>query len=243
MAPDNQLLAAATIKMTGDGVGDDFEVLECLIHYAALGVAGVVSAIAVTAAATCQFIDEVQLFDDGAVGGFKHPRLGAIDQGNACMLHAVEDGGQRFQMESLIQDDVALGQFGGQFELAPISIGHARKDSLAFAPVAAQRIRHFQDALQVRPCGLVLTSFLLRLAERAIDQVFDEDGLVTMRPVRWRRGLIVERYCAALRRMEISQFSDVISCDHSASPAWLVCENQLADESVTSSGYTPPLGL
>src|SRR6516164_415807 len=208
MTPDYQFFAAAAIEMSGDGVGDNFEVLECLIHYAALRVACVVSAIAVTAAATCQLIDEVQLFADGAVGDFKHARLGAIDQGNAGMLHAVEDGSQRFQMESLIQDDVALEQFGGQFELAPIAVGHACKDSLAFAPVAAQRIGHFQDALEVRPCGLVLTSFLLRFAERAVDQVFDEDGLVTMRPVRWRRGLIVERYCAALRRMEISQLSD-----------------------------------
>ena len=66
--------------------------------------------------------------------------------------------------------------------------------------------------------GLEVSTFLLRLAESVADQVLDEDGFVAMGAVGRRRGLIVESNGAALRRVEISELSDVRLGDHSGSP-------------------------
>src|SRR5271167_1226484 len=187
--------------------------------------AGVVAAPAVAAPSACQFVDEVQLLDDHAIGNLEDACLGAIDQRHAGVLHAIENGGQWLQVKPLIEDDVAPGKIGGQIELAPVSLGPARKDGPGLAAVATQRIGHLQNALQVGSCGLVFASFLLCLAESAIDQVFHKNHFVAVRTVGGCRGLIVKRYRAALRRMEISQLPDVISCDHSASPASVLTWN------------------
>src|SRR5450631_3800600 len=218
MTADQQFLASAVLDMTSDGVGDDFEMLHGFIHHPALDVAGVIAAPSIATAATGQLVDEVELLEDGAVGNLKDARLGTIDQHHAGMLHAIEDRRQRLQVEALIENQVCFGQLRGQIELAPDALSGTGKNGLAMAAVVAQHFGHLKNALQVGKGGLLFASFLLRLAEHIVDQVLYEDGFVSMRTVGGRRGLIVKRYRAALRRVEICEFTDVISRDHSGSP-------------------------
>src|SRR6516165_4136006 len=116
MTADYQLLAAVTVEMPGNGISDNLEMLHRFVHHAALDMSRVVSTPPVAAAAAGKLIDKVQLLDDRAVRDLKDARLRAIDQRDTSMMHTVEHGRQRLQMESLIENNVALGQLGGQLE-------------------------------------------------------------------------------------------------------------------------------
>ncbi len=102
VAADQQLFAAAVLDVIVDGVRDNLEMLHHLVHDAALDVSGVVASPTVATAAAGQFVDEVELLDDGASGDLEDTRLGAIDERDTGVLHAVEDRRQRLQVEALV---------------------------------------------------------------------------------------------------------------------------------------------
>src|SRR5207344_2403501 len=87
VTPNQQLLAAAPLKMSCDGVGNDLEVLHGFIRDAPLDVAGIVATPSVTPSVASKFVDEVELLNDYAVGNLKDASLGAVDQCDAGMLH------------------------------------------------------------------------------------------------------------------------------------------------------------
>ncbi len=86
MAADQQTIAVAALEVVLDVIGHDLEVLQRFVGLLALGVAGIVSAIAIALAAARKFVDEVLFFADVFIDQLEDASLGAIGQQDARAL-------------------------------------------------------------------------------------------------------------------------------------------------------------
>src|SRR5271157_529740 len=137
MAAHDQPVAAATFEVPLDIVGQHSEMLHGLVHLPSLGVTAIVAAPASALASTREFVDEIQLFCDLFVHDLENSSLGAVGEQHTYTVRAIDHGGQRLQMEALVQQDVRLRQLSGNIELAPESLLATGEYRLGLAAIAA----------------------------------------------------------------------------------------------------------
>src|SRR5215472_15348480 len=195
-------------------VGDQLEMLRRLVHLLALGLTALVVRPAHALAASGQLVYEILLLSNLVILQFEDACLGAVRQQHTGALLSIQHGRQRLQVKAPADGDLRLQQLGRDVELAPEPLLTTGEDGFRLATVAMQRIHHAADLLQVAASGAVL-ALLFRFAQGGPNQVFHQDGFLPVRFIERRRRLIVKRNRAALRRLEVSKFSDVIACDHS----------------------------
>src|SRR5271165_6341110 len=103
MATDQKTVATTALEVLLNLIGHGLEVLHGFVHQLALGVSGVITTPAVALAAPGQAIEEILLLHDVVVHDLKDARLGSVGQHHAGMLDTIEGGGERFQMEALVE--------------------------------------------------------------------------------------------------------------------------------------------
>src|SRR5208337_1718096 len=135
MAAHDQALATTALEVSLDIVCQHPEVLHRLVHLPALGVSAVVAAPAGTLAAPRKFVYEIQFFCHFFVHDLENSGLGTIGEQHAYTVHTIDHRGQRLQMKALVQQDVGLGQLGGNIKLAPESLLAAGEYRLGLAPI------------------------------------------------------------------------------------------------------------
>ena len=138
---DEQLVEAVALVAFLEVVGNCLEMLCNFVQDAALGVSGIVAGKAVAFAMAREFVEEIHLLGNFAVGKLEYAGFGAIGENDQRLAALAQQGGQRLQMESLIEDHLRPGEMRREVELAPEVLSGAGKYGLGFAAVAAQAPR------------------------------------------------------------------------------------------------------
>src|SRR5437868_3486868 len=191
LAPNDEVLEDAFFLLLFESLGHGFEVMHGLIPNAALGMAAIVSAPAITPATARQIVEQ-----SFALGEFIQPQVEqpcslTVHQSNAKPGLRPQQRCQWLQVETPIHEDLRAGQLGRQVEFAPEVPCSIRKNCLCPSLISAQIAGDIQNAMQ--GCAhLAILAVLLRLFNSVAHQVFGQNGLLAMRLVLRRLGLKIK---------------------------------------------------